>query len=111
MEAENITEVPFSCNLDCGGDCPLIAHVHKGKIVKISNNPHGDKYMSGCNKGLNMHRALYSPNRLTKPLIRNGPRGSGKYKEITWPHALDLISDKLTEIKNKHGINNIFFMM
>ena len=110
METEDVIEVPFSCNLDCGGDCPLIAHVDNGKITKISNNPHGGKYMSGCIKGLNMQKALYSPDRLTKPLLRNGPRGLGKYKEITWAHALDYIAEKLTEIKNKHGTRSILFL-
>jgi anaerobic dimethyl sulfoxide reductase subunit A len=102
--------IPISCNLDCGGDCPLLAHIKESKIVKISNNPLGGPYMSGCIKGLNMDKVLYSPERLTKPLIRTGTKGSGRFKEITWDYALDLIAEKLTEIKNKHGNNSIIFL-
>ncbi len=108
--APKTTEIPVSCNLDCGGDCPLLAHIDQGKIVKISNNPLGDRYMTGCVKGLHMHNALYSPDRLTKPLLRTGPKGSGRFKEITWTHALDLIAEKLTDIKNKYGNNAILFL-
>ena len=35
MKTSERSETPVTCNLDCGRDCPLIAHVHKGKIEKI----------------------------------------------------------------------------
>jgi anaerobic dimethyl sulfoxide reductase subunit A len=110
MKTSKIRKIPVTCNLDCGGDCPLLAHVEQGKIVKISNNPLGGRYMSGCVKGFNMQKALYSPNRLTKPLIRDGPRGSGVFKEITWTYAIDLVAEKLLEIKNKYGNKSILFL-
>jgi anaerobic dimethyl sulfoxide reductase subunit A len=102
--------MPVSCNLDCGGDCPLLAYVKHGKIVHIINNPLGGSYMSGCVKGLQMFRALYSPERLDKPLLRSGPRGSGKFKYIEWSKALDLIAEKLSDIKNSYGNKAILFL-
>ena len=66
--------------------------------------------MSGCVKGLHMHKALYSPERLTKPLLRTGPKGSGNFKEVTWTHALDLIAQKLADTKNKYGNKSILFL-
>jgi anaerobic dimethyl sulfoxide reductase subunit A len=99
---------PVSCPLDCGGGCPLMAHVEDGKVVKITNNPNGDPHMAGCIKGLQMTRVLYAPDRLTKPLIRTGPRGSGEFREATWDEALDLVARRLTEIRERYGAASIF---
>ena len=96
-------QIPISCNLDCGGGCPLLATVENGKVTAVTNNPLGSKFMTGCVKGLQMRRVLYAKERLKKPLIRTNTRGSGKYREADWPEALDLVAQKLTEIKCKRG--------
>ncbi len=103
MPGSGNIRIPISCNLDCGSSCPLIAHVQDGKIVKITNNPRGGPYMSGCVKGFQMFRTQYSPERLRKPLLRTGPRGSGQFKEVEWSQALDLIANRLSDIKERYG--------
>lgn len=110
LVSSEINEVPVSCNLDCGGGCPLIAHVELGKVVKISDNPLGGPYMSGCVKGLQMFRTLYSPERLRKPLLRTGPKGSGQFKEIEWFQALDLVAERLIDIKDRYGNEAILLL-
>ncbi len=95
--------IPVSCNFDCGGNCPLIAHLENGKIVRISDNPLGGSYLSGCVRGLQFFRTLYSPERLRKPLQRNGPKGSGRFKEIGWTQALDLVAERLADVKDRYG--------
>ncbi len=84
-----------------------MAHVEGGKVVNITNNPNGSLYMAGCVKGLQMARLLYAPDRLRKPLIRMGSRGSDEYKEVEWSEALDLVAFKLREIKIKYGCGSI----
>jgi anaerobic dimethyl sulfoxide reductase subunit A len=96
-------KLPVSCNLDCGGGCPLLAHVENGKLTKITNNPIANQYFSGCLKGFQMFRVLYAPDRLKKPLLRTGPKGFKQFEEISWPQALDHIALKLKEIKEKYG--------
>ena len=103
MTSSPNNSIPVSCNFDCGGNCPLIAHLENGKIVRISDNPLGGPYLSGCVKGLQFFRTLYSPERLRKPLQRTGPRGSGRFKEIEWAQALDLVAERLAEIKDRYG--------
>jgi anaerobic selenocysteine-containing dehydrogenase len=61
-----------------------LACVEHGRLTKITNNPLGGPYMVGCVKGFQMTRALYAPDRLKKPLLRTGPRGSGEFKEVSW---------------------------
>lgn len=102
--------IPVACNLDCGGGCPLLVTVENGKITKISNNPVGGKYLTGCIKGLQMHRVQYAPDRLKKPMIRTGKRGAGEFKEVTWSEALDLIVKKMKQIKEKYG-NSAFIRL
>jgi anaerobic dimethyl sulfoxide reductase subunit A len=99
-----------SCNLDCGGGCPLIAHVEDGKIVKITDNPLGGPYMSGCVKGLQMFRVQYSPERLRRPLLRTGPRGSGEFREVEWAQALDHVAERLADIKERYGNDAILLL-
>lgn len=103
MTDSNITKIPVSCNKDCGGGCPLLAYVRDGRVIKIANNPLGGRYMTGCIKGFQMPRVLYSSERLKKPLLRTGVRGSGNFEEVEWDKALDIISDKLNSIKEKYG--------
>ncbi len=97
------TRVPVSCNKDCIGGCPLVAHVENGRITRITTSPLAGPYMTGCIKGFQAARALYAPDRLHSPLLRSGPRGSGRFREITWPEALDIVADRLAAIIARHG--------
>jgi anaerobic dimethyl sulfoxide reductase subunit A len=95
--------IPVSCNKDCGGECPLMALVRGGRVVRITHNPAASPRLAGCAKGARLHEALYAPDRLKSPLVRTGPRGSSQFKEVGWSHALDLVSDRLSDIQARHG--------
>ena len=95
--------LPVSCNKDCGGGCPLIAHVDHDRLVKITNNPLGNPYMTGCVRGYQMPRVVYAQDRLKGPLLRTGERGSGQFKQIGWKEALDLVADRMKEIGETYG--------
>ncbi len=108
-ETQSIT-IPVSCNKDCSAGCPLLAHVKNGKIIKITDNPAGTPYMKGCSKGFQAMQAAYAPDRLLKPLARTGPRGSGKFEEISWDEALDRVAQRLGTIKETYGRNSVLFL-
>ena len=55
-------------------------------------------------------KAAYAPNRLLKPLIRTGSRGSGEYKEVSWDDALDYVAAGLSKIKGTFGCESILFL-
>ncbi len=97
------TIIPVSCNKDCGGGCPLLAHVVDGRLDRITENPAGGPYIHGCVRGFQMGRALYAPDRLTSPLLRTGPRGLGQFRRIPWPEALDRVADALAGIVARCG--------
>jgi anaerobic dimethyl sulfoxide reductase subunit A len=80
-----------------------MAHVEDGRLVKITNNPLKNRYMFGCARGYQMPRVVYASDRLKRPLLRNGERGSGSFCEISWDEALDLLATKLEEIRSRYG--------
>lgn len=103
-----IQKIPVTCNKDCAGGCPLLAHIEDGRVTKITDNPAGGPHMHGCIKGYHAARILYAPDRVKKPLLRTGPRGSGSFRAAEWPEALDLVADRLAEIKARYGPESIF---
>jgi anaerobic dimethyl sulfoxide reductase subunit A len=59
--------------------------------------------MRGCVRGYQMIRAVYHPQRLKSPLLRSGPRGSGRFREAGWDEALRVVSDGLRRVRQTWG--------
>jgi anaerobic selenocysteine-containing dehydrogenase len=71
--------IPVFCGKDCGGNaCPLLATLEDGRVTAVVNNPAGGNYLKGCPRGFNMPLKLDASDRLLKPLLRTGKRGSGR---------------------------------
>ena len=88
----------------CYSTCGVLARVKDGKVVEIKGDPdHPNNRGSLCPKGLAGIELLYHPDRLNYPLKRAGKRGEGKWQRISWDEALDTISTKLKEIKERYG--------
>src|SRR5262249_2326016 len=56
-----------------------------------------------CGKVSRYAERTHHPDRLTQPLLRTGPKGSGQFKEVSWDEALDRIAGRFTEVAAKHG--------
>jgi anaerobic selenocysteine-containing dehydrogenase len=56
-----------------------------------------------CPRGVKGPEITYSEDRLTQPLKRVGPRGSGKFETTTWDEALDDIANRLKDVVKTHG--------
>jgi anaerobic selenocysteine-containing dehydrogenase len=103
-ENEMSTIIKTICGLCATNDCGMDVYVEGGKIQKIGGmleNPQNKGTL--CPKGLAAAQLVTSPERLKFPLKRGGNRGEGKWKKITWDEALDIIANKFTEVKEKHG--------
>jgi anaerobic dimethyl sulfoxide reductase subunit A len=81
----------------------LLASVEDGRVRRIADNPAGGPHLRGCVRGYNAWRQQQAPGRLTSPLVRSGPRGSGRFREVGWPEALRLVADGLARVREKHG--------
>ncbi|MCL5116767.1 MAG: formate dehydrogenase subunit alpha [Firmicutes bacterium] len=62
--------------------------------------------VSTCVKGKFGWDFVNSPERLTRPLIRDG----GQFREASWDEALNLVAARLSEIKRQHGSNALMFV-
>jgi thiosulfate reductase / polysulfide reductase chain A len=88
----------------CHGGCGTLVHVKDGTITKITGDPESPLSKGTlCVKGRASLSLVYHPDRLKYPMIRKGERGESKWQRISWDEALNVIVDKLKEIKEKHG--------
>lgn len=73
------THLPSVCPLDCPDTCSLSVSVTDGEVTAVRGsraNPLTDAVI--CNKVVRSFAGfVHGPNRLTQPLRRSGPRGSG----------------------------------
>ncbi|HOI23607.1 MAG: molybdopterin-dependent oxidoreductase [Spirochaetia bacterium] len=104
IESLGIMKLPVFCGRDCGGNaCPLLASLENGRVVGIGHNPAAGEFLRGCPKGFALPAQHYSPHRIRQPLIRKGPRGSGRFVESSWEQVLALIAEKLAACRADHG--------
>ncbi len=86
----------------CACRCGIDVHLRNGRIRYIEGNrDHPVNKGVLCAKGSAGMLHLESPARLTSPLLRTGPRGSGQFEEISWEQALDTAVKWLAETRLK----------
>ena len=94
----------------CAGRCGIKVHLRDGAIRYIEGNrDHPVNRGVICGKGAAGIMQHYSPARLSAPLMRVGPRGSGEFKEITWDEALETASKWLGDARKKDPRKLAFF--
>lgn len=104
--AEIIGTVCQMCNRFCG----MNVHVKSGRIVKVEGMPsHGVSRGGLCPRGLAAVQYEYDAKRLMHPLARVGERGEGRWKVVSWDEAMDTTAKKLSQVKEKHGPEAVFF--
>jgi anaerobic dimethyl sulfoxide reductase subunit A len=101
------TSVAVTCNKDCGGGCPLVAEFDDGRVTRLRDNPLAGRTMKGCARGYEMPRVVYAPDRILKPLLRTGTRGSGQFREAGWPEALEVVARGLAEVQSRSEAGSI----
>ncbi|MBC8336720.1 MAG: molybdopterin-dependent oxidoreductase [Anaerolineales bacterium] len=102
--------IKTTCAL-CPSGCGLDVRVVNGKAVKVEGNPlHPLNQGVCCLKGQTALEVLYSPERIKHPRIQTGARGSGDWKEISWDEALDLVVDKLAELREDGKSHSVALM-
>ncbi|HJW84627.1 MAG TPA: molybdopterin-dependent oxidoreductase, partial [Anaerolineae bacterium] len=101
--------VPTMCEM-CVWRCGVWAKVRDGKVVKLEGNPyHPHSKGRLCARGQSGIMNAYDPDRIKYPLIRIGARGEGRFRRATWDEALDLVANRMLEIKAKYGPEAMIF--
>jgi anaerobic selenocysteine-containing dehydrogenase len=100
-------EFVTACPRNCYSTCTFRVQVENNRILRIlpySGNlatPEGP-----CIKGLSYIERTHSPERIIHPLIKTS---TGKFAEISSNEALDIISNKLSFIKETWGSHSILW--
>jgi anaerobic selenocysteine-containing dehydrogenase len=98
------THVRGACPHDCPDTCATITEVQAGRAVKFYADPdHPVTRGWLCAKVRPYLERVYSPERLTHPLRRVGPKGSGQWARVSWEEALGEIGTRWRAIIAEHG--------
>jgi anaerobic selenocysteine-containing dehydrogenase len=102
--------VKTTCTL-CPSGCGLDVRVVNGKAVKVEGNAlHPVNQGVCCLKGQAALEVLYSPERLQRPRLQTGARGSGDWQEISWDEALKMVAEQLTARRADGQAHTVAFM-
>ncbi|MGB9589662.1 MAG: formate dehydrogenase subunit alpha, partial [Candidatus Hydrothermia bacterium] len=84
----------------CGTGCSFYLRVRDGKIAGVAPSlSHPISRGRLCAKGWRSYEFASHPDRLKKPLIRQGD----DFRETSWDEALGTVAERLLEIKRKYG--------
>ena len=101
---------PSVCPHDCPSVCALDVEVVGGsRIGRIRGAPE-QTYTSGvvCAKVARYAERIHHPDRLTRPLLRVGPKGSGQFAPIGWDEALDRVARAFLETERRTGPEGVW---
>lgn len=95
---------PSTC-WECSCICGSLVSVRDGRVAKIAPNPaHPASRGAFCVKGiLGAPGWTDSEQRLLHPLRRAGERGGGRWERLGWDDALDLMADRLADVRARDG--------
>lgn len=98
------------CPHDCPSTCALKVDVMSdGRIGRV-RGAREQTYTAGviCAKVARYAERANHPGRLTHPLLRTGPKGSGEFARISWDEALDRVAEGLLAAERAHGAQSVW---
>ena len=101
---------PSVCPHDCTSTCALEVELVDARTIGRIRGSRRNTYTAGtiCEKVARYAERVHHPDRLTHPLLRNGPKGSGQWKRVGWDEALDRVADAFTESAARHGAEAVW---
>ncbi len=97
---KDINSLCFMCSVRC----PIQVHVKAGQAVSIIGNPHVPGIEGSlCPKGAAGLSLLSDTQRVQTPMIREGERGAGKWRNASWDEAMEYIAQRLKSVISAHG--------
>jgi anaerobic selenocysteine-containing dehydrogenase len=99
-----------TCPRDCYDSCGVAVRVRDGVITQVRGDPNHPMSRGAlcvkCSAGYN-NEWLDPVVRLTHPLRRTGPKGSGQFTPISWDEAIGTVADQLRQIDAGSGAHTI----
>ncbi|MGC1448337.1 MAG: molybdopterin-dependent oxidoreductase, partial [Xanthobacteraceae bacterium] len=94
-----------ACPHDCPSTCALEVEVFDGQTIGRIRGAADNAYTAGviCAKVARYAERVDHPDRLLHPLRRVGPKGGGRFEQISWDDALDLVAENFIRAEQTHG--------
>ncbi|QIZ76297.1 DMSO/selenate family reductase complex A subunit [Ferrimonas lipolytica] len=104
----------YGCSSNCTSICPIKVITEDGVVTRIETDDliedsSGNPQHRACLRGRSARQKVLAAERLTVPMKRVGPRGSGEFVEISWEEAYDTIHANLSRILNEYGNEAVYF--
>lgn len=99
-----------ACPHDCPSTCALeVERLDAHTIGKVRGAADND-YTLGviCDKVSRYRERIHHPDRLSHPLRRTGPKGSGKFEPVSWDDALDEVAGAFKHATAQHGAEAVW---
>ncbi len=98
------------CPHDCPSTCALNVEIIDENTIGRIHGAKDNAYTAGvvCAKVARYAERVHHPDRLTQPLRRSGPKGSGQFEPITWDEALDETAAALKAAADKFGPETVW---
>ena len=99
-----------ACPHDCPSTCALEIEVIDAKTIGRVRGAADNDYTRGviCAKVARYAERVHHPARLTTPLRRAGPKGSGRFVPVAWDDALDLVAEAFLRAERRHGAEAVW---
>jgi anaerobic selenocysteine-containing dehydrogenase len=103
-----MSSVVHACPLDCPDSCTLAVEVKDRRVISVDGT-HLNRLTDGfiCGKVRRIAEHLYGEHRLLAPMVRDGARGSGAFRAVSWDQALDRVASELRRARDQWGGESI----
>ncbi|MDG2479726.1 MAG: molybdopterin-dependent oxidoreductase [Alphaproteobacteria bacterium] len=108
---QDSVELRYSaCPHDCPSTCALEIEVLGPDRIGRVRGARDNDYTAGvvCAKVARYAERIHHPDRLTQPMRRTGPKGSGRFVPISWDEAMDEVVTKFREAEDKYGSETVW---
>ncbi len=85
----------------------MVWREEQSATYEATNDEVPDANPRGCQKGGCFSDRMYDAGRIRYPLKRVGPRGSQKWKRISWEQANAELADKMLDVMTKDGTDRV----
>ena len=99
----------------CTQWCAIQLYVQNGRMTRVRGNAISkSNHGYCCPRGHLIPQMTYDPDRVRVPLKRTNPmKGRGvdpKFVPISWDEALDIVADKMMELRKAHETEKLLYM-
>jgi anaerobic selenocysteine-containing dehydrogenase len=97
---------PHDCPSACSLDVEVLAENRIGRVRGLKAQTYTDGVI--CAKVARYAERIHHPDRLLKPLLRTGPKGSKQFREIGWDEALDRAAEAFNAAERDSGAESVW---